>query len=163
MAVRVSTKLILFLIYFVCFAGTSVAQEFLPELVKRIKPSAVAGLNQGNNAGLPLSEISGVVLPVEKSDGRHIYNQLVIRSGRRDELIKHLKDRNIGSEIYYPVPMHAQECFADLNYQPGDFPLSESAAAETLALPIYPELSEEMIATVVDAIADFYKSRLSRV
>jgi dTDP-4-amino-4,6-dideoxygalactose transaminase len=124
-----------------------------------IKPSAVFGLDGRNNAGSHLSELSGVVLPVEKSDGRHIYNQFVIRSGRRDELMKYLKDRNIGSEIYYPVPMHAQECFADLNYQPGDFPLSESAAAETLALPIYPELREEMMATVVEAIADFYKSK----
>jgi len=128
-----------------------------------IKPSAVAGVEKGNKAGVRLSEMSGVVLPVEKSDGRHIYNQFVIRSGRRDELMKHLKDRNIGCEIYYPVPMHAQECFADLNHQPGDFPLSESAAAESLALPIYPELTEDMIATVVDAIADFCKSGTSRV
>lgn len=116
-----------------------------------LKPSAVAANG--------LSELSGVVLPEEVPHGRHIYNQFVIRSGHRDELMKHLKERKIGTEIYYPVPMHVQECFADLNYHPGDFPLSESAAAETLALPIYPELSEVMIATVVDAIADFYKSR----
>src|SRR5436190_6824511 len=107
----------------------------------------------------PLREMSGVVLPEEVPGGRHIYNQFVIRSGRRDELMKHLKDRKIGTEIYYPVPMHQQECFADLDYHAGDFPLSESAAAETLALPIYPELTEEMMATVVDAIADFYESR----
>ena len=115
-----------------------------------IKPSA---------AGNRLSELSGVVLPEEAPDGRHIYNQFVIRSGHRDELMKHLKERKIGTEIYYPVPMHVQECFTDLNYHAGDFPLSESAAAETLALPIYPELTDEMIATVVEAIADFYNSR----
>jgi len=116
-----------------------------------IKPSTIAGK--------PLSEFSGVVLPEESSDSRHIYNQFVIRSGHRDELMKHLKERKIGTEIYYPVPMHVQECFADLDYHAGDFPLSESAAAETLALPIYPELTEDMVATVVDAIADFYNSR----
>ena len=115
-----------------------------------IKPSAASDR---------LSELSGVRLPEEAPDGRHIYNQFVIRSGHRDELMKHLKERKIGTEIYYPVPMHVQECFADLDYHAGDFPLSEGAAAETLALPIYPELTEEMIGTVVDAIADFYNSR----
>ncbi|HEX3228013.1 MAG TPA: DegT/DnrJ/EryC1/StrS family aminotransferase, partial [Pyrinomonadaceae bacterium] len=126
---------------------------------RRLFEEAELSLKPSIIAGKPLSEFSGVVLPEESSDSRHIYNQFVIRSGHRDELMKHLKDRKIGTEIYYPVPMHVQECFADLDYHAGDFPLSESAAAETLALPIYPELTEEMMATVVDAIADFYNSR----
>ena len=122
-----------------------------------INPPA-AGAN-GLQAGNSLADLSGVVLPTEGPHRRHIYNQFVIRSGHRDELMKHLTTQEIGTEIYYPVPLHLQECFAHFHYQAGDFPLSERAAAETLALPIYPELTEEMIATVVNAIADFYHTR----
>jgi dTDP-4-amino-4,6-dideoxygalactose transaminase len=99
----------------------------------------------------------GVVqLPYEVPDGRHIYNQFVIRVPRRDELLAHLKACKIGSEIYYPVPLHVQECFSYLGYGEGDFPESEAAAKETLALPIYPELSEAQAAYVVEAIKGFF-------
>jgi dTDP-4-amino-4,6-dideoxygalactose transaminase len=97
----------------------------------------------------------GVVLPHDAGYGRHIYNQFVIRAARRDELVAYFKKCHIGCEIYYPVSLHLQECFADLGCRAGDFPCSEAAAAQTLALPIYPELTEEMLGTVVGAASDF--------
>jgi len=98
----------------------------------------------------------GVVLPTEAANRRHVFNQFVIRNGQRDALMAFLKERKIGTEIYYPVPAHLQECFVDAGGKVSDFPISECAAEETLALPIYPELTEDMLSTVVSAIADFY-------
>jgi dTDP-4-amino-4,6-dideoxygalactose transaminase len=96
----------------------------------------------------------GVVLPLDAGHGRHVYNQFVIRCARRDELRAQLQERRIGSEIYYPVPMHVQQCFDRLGYQRGDFPQAEQAAAETVALPIYPGLEPTQQQAVVQAIAD---------
>jgi dTDP-4-amino-4,6-dideoxygalactose transaminase len=94
--------------------------------------------------------------PFAIQGGRHIFNQYVVRAQNRDALKARLTERNIGTEIYYPVPLHLQKCFAYLNHRSGDFPHSERAAEETLALPIYPELEREQLAYVVATIAQFY-------
>ena len=104
-----------------------------------------------------------LTMPVEPwaASGRanhHIYNQFVIRAPQRDALRAALQQAGIGSEVYYPLPLHLQECFTDLGYSVGDFPESERAALETLALPIFPELTEDQQQYVVDQIAAFYGS-----
>ncbi len=97
-----------------------------------------------------------LIAPQAAPGGRHIFNQYVVRVQRRDALQRFLSERGIGTEIYYPVPLHLQQCFAYLGYRSGDFPHSERAAGETLALPIYPELSEAQLRAVVAGIAEFF-------
>ena len=93
-------------------------------------------------------------LPYERTDGSyHIYNQFVVEVPERDALRQYLTEQKIGTEIYYPVPFHRQECFQYLGYKDGDFPVAEAAAARVLALPVYPELPEAHQARVVEAIA----------
>ena len=98
-------------------------------------------------------------LPKTVAD-RHIFNQYVIRTVRRDPLKAALQEKGVGTEIYYPVPMHLQECFSYLGYRAGAFPESESAANETLALPIYPELTEQQARYVVRCITEFFAARV---
>jgi dTDP-4-amino-4,6-dideoxygalactose transaminase len=99
----------------------------------------------------------GIVLPITDPQATHIFHQYVIRAPRRDDLRAHLTAHNIGSDIYYPVPLHLQQSLHFLGGKPGDFPHSERAAAEVLALPIYPELREDEAETVVEAIRRFYR------
>ena len=101
--------------------------------------------------------VEEVTTPAVRPNRRHIFNQYTIRCSRRDELMDFLKRRGVGSEIYYPAPLHLQECFAPLGYKPGDLPATERASRECLSLPIYPELTEEMRQYVVEKIAEFYR------
>ncbi|HBY62920.1 MAG TPA: transcriptional regulator [Solibacterales bacterium] len=99
---------------------------------------------------------AAITLPhTEPHSTRHVVNQFVIRSSRRDELQAHLSANGIGTEIYYPIPLHLQRCFRDLGYRAGDLPVSERLAAETLALPVYPELAPEDLAYIAEKISTF--------
>ena len=102
-----------------------------------------------------------MLLPVERPGHFHVYNQFVIRvaDAARDPLRADLAARRIGTEIYYPIPLHLQACFASLGHRPGDFPQAEAAARQTLALPIYPELTDEAQRHVVGAIADYFQQQ----
>jgi dTDP-4-amino-4,6-dideoxygalactose transaminase len=97
--------------------------------------------------------------PYVRADASHVFHLFVIRvrDGRRDALLDHLKNTGVGSGVYYPVPLHLQECFRYLGYKLGDFPISEAASAETLALPVFPELTDEQQDHVVDAITQFFR------
>ena len=104
-----------------------------------------------------LVESGRVQLPYRTEKARHIFNQYTLRVERRDELKKHLGESAIGCSVYYPVPLHLQECFQELGYKEGDFPHTERACREVISLPVYPELTAEQQQRVVEEIADFYR------
>jgi dTDP-4-amino-4,6-dideoxygalactose transaminase len=104
-----------------------------------------------------LADIELIALPFIEEHNVSVVNQFIIRVQKRDELRKYLADKEIGTEIYYPLSLHEQECFKTLGYKKGGFPESEKAAAETVALPIYPELSDDQINYVAETIRDFCK------
>jgi len=97
-----------------------------------------------------------ITLPVDAGNGRHVYNQFVIRAERRDDLARYLKERGVGTEVYYPLALHLQSCFGYLGYKRGQLPVAEGASEEVLAIPVYPELKPEQAQYVVDSIASFY-------
>jgi dTDP-4-amino-4,6-dideoxygalactose transaminase len=94
--------------------------------------------------------------PKTEKDRRHIYHQYTVRCSQRNELMDHLRSAGIGCEIYYPVPLHLQECFAYLGYRQGSLPASEQLAAEALSLPVYPELEDRQQRYVVEKVTEFY-------
>ena len=98
-----------------------------------------------------------VTLPVVTTGNTHVYNQFTIRTPKRDELSAYLTKKNIGNRIYYPVPLHLQECYETLGYHKGDFPVAEQAAKEVLSLPIYPELTSDQMTYVAETIKQFFE------
>ena len=106
-----------------------------------------------------LADCPAVRAPVIQPENVSIFNQYVIRTAKRDELKSYLATRGIGTEIYYPLCLHQQECFKSLGHRTGDFPFSEQAAAEVLAIPIYPELTHQQIHYVAQAIKHFFSGR----
>ncbi|MFN8588237.1 MAG: DegT/DnrJ/EryC1/StrS family aminotransferase [Candidatus Eisenbacteria bacterium] len=145
--------------YYHSLVGTNSRLDALQAAILRVKLRHLDRWSEGRakNAALynQLFEGSRVGRPYHDPRTRHIYNQYVIRVPKRDELKKYLGEKNIGCEVYYPVPLHVQKCFAHLGYKEGSMPVSEAAAAETIALPIYPELSEEQIRYVAQTVLDF--------
>jgi len=95
------------------------------------------------------------VLPKEMDGNRHVYHQYTIRVENRDDLQAYLKDKGIASTVYYPLPLHLQKVFSDLGYKEGDFPNSERASKTVLSLPMFPELKDDQVDYVVDAISAF--------
>jgi dTDP-4-amino-4,6-dideoxygalactose transaminase len=150
--------------YFHGVIGGNFRIDELQAAVLRVKLKYLDGWTEGRqrNAAYYDTAFAGAGLganlrtPVAIVGYRHIYNQYVVRAQNRDALRQRLSEQGIGNEIYYPVPLHLQTCFAYLNYRAGDFPQSERAAKETLALPIYPELEQGQLAHVVATVAEFY-------
>jgi dTDP-4-amino-4,6-dideoxygalactose transaminase len=150
--------------YFHALIGGNFRIDELQAAVLRVKLKYLDGWTEGRQSNAAYYDAAfasaglgaNLRTPHAIAGGRHIFNQYVVRAQSRDALRARLTERGIGSEIYYPVPLHLQQCFAYLNYRAGDFPQSERAAGETLALPIYPELEQAQLAHVVATIAEFY-------
>jgi dTDP-4-amino-4,6-dideoxygalactose transaminase len=149
--------------YYHHLVGGNFRMDALQAAVLRVKAPHLQKWTEGRRANAAryrdLFRAAGlegsVTLPVEPPGRPHIFNQFVIRTPERDALKKHLDAAGIGNEIYYPVPFHLQPCFADLGHSRGDFPHAERAAAESLAIPIYGELTESQQQAVVSAIGQF--------
>lgn len=153
--------------YFHKMIGGNFRLDTLQAAVVAVKLKHLDGWTTGRQANAEryhrLFEASGLVrrgtvrLPTVSAT-RHIFNQYVLRVPRRDELVAHLKTQSIGCEVYYPLPLHLQECFAYLGYRAGELPEAEKAAQETIALPVYPELRAEQAEAVVGAVKAFFDS-----
>jgi dTDP-4-amino-4,6-dideoxygalactose transaminase len=144
--------------YYHSIVGTNSRLDALQAAILRVKLRHLDRWSEarGRNAALyhQLFEGSRVGRPHRDARARHIYNQYVIRVPERDTLREALTERGIGTEVYYPVPLHLQKCFATLGCREGDMPNAEAAAKETLALPIYPELTEDQIRYIATSVRE---------
>jgi len=155
--------------YYHHLVGANFRMDALQAAILRVKAPHLAGWTAARRANADryrtLFQDAGltdrVQLPVAAPDRQHIYNQFVIRVADRDGLKKHLDAAGIGNEIYYPVPFHLQPCFAYLGHRAGDFPNAERAAQDSLAIPIYSELTLSQQETVVNAVAAFVHRRVA--
>lgn len=151
--------------YFHKFVGGNFRLDPLQAAILLVKLPHLAGWSEARRRNAErynrIFAGSAIATPWINPEAETIYNQYVIRTPRRDQLMKHLKDAQIGTEIYYPVPMHLQECFRDLGYKQGDFPEAERAAGEVLALPIYPELTAGQIEYTAATVLDWANKELS--
>ncbi len=141
--------------------GTNSRLDALQAAVLSVKLPHLDGWAEGRRRNAAwydaqLAGIPGIRRPVALAESHHVYNQYTLRVEGRDELKRHLDERGIGNAIYYPLPLHLQECFAGLGYRRGDLPESESAATEVISLPIYPELSPGQLQEVAGALRAFY-------
>lgn len=150
--------------YYHQVVGINSRLDALQAAVLRVKLKSLDRWTEGRQANAAryhrLFEEAGleeITPPKIHIDCRHIFNQYTIRGPRRDELKAHLQQAGIGSEVYYPVPLHRQQCFEFLGYRTGDLPVTEASALECLSLPIYPELAAEQQQYVVEKIAEFYR------
>ena len=149
--------------YYHHLVGGNFRMDALQAAVLRVKAPYLEGWTEGRRRNAARyrvlfreSGLDGAIrLPIEPPDRHHIFNQFVIRTAERDALKRHLDGLGIGTEVYYPVPFHLQACFADLGHRRGDFPHAERAADESLAIPIYGELTPAQQETVVAAIGQF--------
>jgi len=154
--------------YYHHVVGANFRMDALQAAILRVKAPHLAGWTAARRANAEryrelfrAAGLDGVVtLPADPAESLHIYNQFVIRTPDRDALKRRLDQHGIGNEIYYPIPFHLQPCFADLGHRRGDFPHAERAAAESLAIPIYGELTVDQQESVVSAIGAFVHRRV---
>jgi len=150
--------------YYYDAVGVNSRLDSLQAAILRVKIEYLDGWTEGRrrNAAHYTRKLDELGAPVTVPEAapyqtRHIFNQYTLRAPRRDELRQALTAQEIGTEVYYPLPLHLQKCFASLGYRAGDFPESERASREVLSLPIYPELSPSELDRVAGAIAEFYQ------